>query len=134
MKSFFISNIYKQFINCQSNNSRPCVFIRDHNCGLSQNVKANVSGGLRRDWNLTRSDQSRPPCAQVMESYKNEADDKVDTYDSEEEDNMDDDLEQDPKVLLGRRIYNYNKQVDAELFRLQLKEVRTKRRVYDHYC
>ena len=92
--------------------------------GLAITQKANVSGSLRNDWNLTHSDQTRPPCAQVMESYKNEMDDKVDTYDSEEEDNMDDELEQDPKVLLGRKIYNYNKQVDAELFRLQLKEVR----------
>lgn len=58
-----------------------------------------------------------------METHKNEVHDKVDTVDSEEDDNMEDDVEQDPKVLLGRKIYNYNKQVDAELFRLQLKEV-----------
>lgn len=60
-----------------------------------------------------------------MESYKSEVDDRAGTLDSEEEDNMEEDNEQDPKVLLGRKIYNYNKQVDAELFRLQLKEVRT---------
>lgn len=58
-----------------------------------------------------------------MESNKSEMEDKVGAPDSEEEDNVEDDAEQDPKVLLGRKIYNYNKQVDAELFRLQLKEV-----------
>lgn len=59
-----------------------------------------------------------------METYKSEVD-QGGAIDSEEgEDNMDDDTEQDPKVLLGRKIYTYNKQVDAELFRLQLKEVR----------
>lgn len=58
-----------------------------------------------------------------METYKNEVD-QGGAIDSEEDDNMEDDTEQDPKVLLGRKIYNYNKQVDAELFRLQLKEVR----------
>ena len=57
-----------------------------------------------------------------METYKNEVD-QGGSIDSEEDDNMDDDTEQDPKVLLGRKIYNYNKQVEAELFRLQLKEV-----------
>lgn len=60
-----------------------------------------------------------------MESYKSEVDDQGGAIDSEEEDNMEDEAELDPKVLLGRKIYNYNKQVDAELFRLQLKEVRT---------
>lgn len=60
-----------------------------------------------------------------MELYKSEVDDKGGSLDSEEDDNMEEEVEQDPKVLLGRKIYNYNKQVDAELFRLQLKEVRS---------
>lgn len=91
-------------------------------CGLDHARKQTFPVVYGPDWNLTRTDQSRPPCAEVMESYKNEVDDKSATFDSEEDD-MDDDSELDPKVLLGRKIYNYNKQVDAELFRLQLKEV-----------
>lgn len=71
---------------------------------------------------MTKTD---PHALNFMESYKSEVDDRAGTLDSEEEDNMEEDNEQDPKVLLGRKIYNYNKQVDAELFRLQLKEVRT---------
>jgi len=76
------------------------------------------------EWNLTRTNQSDPHALNVMELNRGEADDKAATLDSEEDDNLEDDVEQDPKVLLGRKIYNYNKQVDAELFRLQLKEVR----------
>ena len=94
-------------------------------CGLGHKRKQTFPVVYGPDWNLTRSDQSRPPCGEVMESYKNEVEDKTGTFDSEEDDNMEDDSELDPKVLLGRKIYNYNKQVDAELFRLQLKEVHT---------
>ena len=56
-----------------------------------------------------------------MEVTSTEVEDKTGLVDSEEDETVD--TEQDEKVLLGRKIYNYNKQVDAELFRLQLKEV-----------
>ena len=58
-----------------------------------------------------------------MEATGTEIEDKPGLVDSEEDENVEEDTEEDPKVLLGRKIYNYNKQVDAELFRLQLREV-----------
>ena len=61
--------------------------------------------------------------AEGMEVTSTEVEDKTGLVDSEEDETVEEDTEQDEKVLLGRKIYNYNKQVDAELFRLQLKEV-----------
>jgi len=61
--------------------------------------------------------------AEGMEATGTTLEDKPGLVDSEEDETVEEDTEEDPKVLLGRKIYNYNKQVDAELFRLQLKEV-----------
>ena len=61
--------------------------------------------------------------AEGMEATNTKVEDKPGLVDSEEDETVEEDHEQDPKVLLGRKIYNYNKQIDAELFRLQLREV-----------